>query len=332
MLTKGFVLFLLFSTLLADNGCTGPVQVRSEKDVNDIRHCQTFEGSITIQNASLGDEINLSQLQQVHGDLVFDNNPNMRQIILASLRQITGQLKIQNNLELKRLDLTQLGVVRSLEISVEPSLDAILFPSGLSQIESLTVTDTLANRIEGIMASEIKDIHIANNKNLQKINLSHLQQVGNMTIAANAVNASLDISALTSIYHGDFRNLEKVIGLEKINQVTGGLSFVANGFSSLALPNVTRITGTLTVSNNLQLGNLSVPHLALLGGALSLSNNSQLTEIKVPGLEQVDGTVDLTGNFDRVDLPSLKDVRGGMNSTSSKEVLPRAMNSPVNQT
>lgn len=105
-----------------------------------------------------------------------------------------------------------------------------------------------------------------------------------------------------------------------MNQITGDLSFVANSFSSLSLPNITQIAGTLTVSNNLQLRNLSVPQLQILGGALSLANNTGLSSVNVPKLQEVDGTVDITGNFDKVDLSSLVDVRGGLNvQTSSNQ-------------
>jgi hypothetical protein len=114
--------------------------------------------------------------------------------------------------------------------------------------------------------------------------------------------------------------LAKIEGLNKVQKVTGDLSFVANTFSSLSLPNITQIAGTLTVSNNLQLHNLSIPYLQLLGGALSVSNNTQLSKVDVPRLQQVDGTVDIIGNFDKVELPSLMDIRGGLNvQTSSNQ-------------
>ncbi|GAN08236.1 GPI anchored cell surface ascospore wall assembly protein [Mucor ambiguus] len=301
------------------SSCTGPIQVKSNQDVDALRNCQVVDGSIAIQNlSSYGDIINLSQLQQVHGDLVFEGNGDLTQVVLASLKQVDGKLIFQNNRQLERLDLTQLTSVQSLDISVGPALHAILFPSGLSQIDTLTVTDTIATKIEGLTTSKIKDVHIANNKYLKDINMNHLQQVnGVMTIAANSPNLTLDLSSLSNIYQGDFRDLAQLIGLNRVHQITGDLSFVANSFSSLSLPNITQIAGTLTVSNNLLLKNLSVPQLQMLGGALSLANNTQLSSVDVPKLQEVDGTVDITGNFDKVALPSLVDVRGGLNVQTS---------------
>ncbi|KAL9539481.1 hypothetical protein MBANPS3_010229 [Mucor bainieri] len=310
------------SSSSSSSSCTGPIQVKSNQDIDALRNCQVVEGSIAIQNlSSYGDIINLSQLQQVHGDLVFEGNGDLTQVVLASLKQVDGKLVFQNNRQLERLDLTQLTSVQSLDISVEPALHAILFPSGLSQIDTLTVTDTIATKIEGLTTSKIKDVHIANNKYLKDINMNHLQQVnGVMTIAANSPNLTLDLSSLSNIYQGDFRDLAQLVGLNKVHQITGDLSFVANSFASLSLPNITQIAGTLTVSNNLQLKNLSVPQLQMLGGALSLANNTQLSSVDVPKLQEVDGTVDITGNFDKVTLPSLVDVRGGLNvQTSSNQ-------------
>lgn len=190
----------IYSALAASSSssCTGPIQVKSNQDVDALRNCQVVEGSIVIQNlSSYGDIINLSQLQQVHGDLVFEGNGDLTQVVLASLKQVDGKLAFQNNRQLERLDLTQLTSVQSLDISVEPALHAILFPSGLSQIDALTVTDTIATKIEGLTTSKIKDVHIANNKYLKDINMNHLQQVnGAMTIAANSPNLTLDVMCI----------------------------------------------------------------------------------------------------------------------------------------
>lgn len=198
--TTGFILLLFTSSVLC-GGCSGPIQINSGQELNGIRGCQVFDGSITIQNMTLADDLlNLSQLQQVHGDLIINGNADVSQIVLASLQQVDGQLKFQNNRQLKRLDLTQLTSVKSLEISVQPALDLIQFPSGLSQIETLTVTDTIASKIEGLTTSKMKDITIANNIYLRDINLNHLQQVGGViSISANSPNLSLDVSYCCSL-------------------------------------------------------------------------------------------------------------------------------------
>jgi hypothetical protein len=203
---------LLFaqSILCGNNsGCKGPFQIKSGQELDNIRNCQVIEGSITIQNMSSStDLLNLSQLQQVHGDLIIDGNSDISQVVLASLKQVDGQLKFQNNLQLKRLDLTQLTSVQSLEISVQPALDMIQFPSGLSQIDTFKVTDTIASKIEGLTTSKMKDIYIANNVYLKDINLNHLQQVGGViSISANSPNLSLDVSCAIVIILLGTRNL-----------------------------------------------------------------------------------------------------------------------------
>ena len=198
---SALTLLLLSQAVFAGKECQGPLQIKSGSDLDSIRSCQVIEGSVTIQNMTSASQgvLNLSQLQQVRGDLTIEDNGELSQVTLANLRKVDGKLVFQNNRLLSRLDLTQLTSVQSLEISVQPSLESIQFPSGLSQIESFKVTDTIARRIEGLTANKIKDVHIANNVYLNDITLNHLQQVsGVMTISANSPNLTLDVSRVFS--------------------------------------------------------------------------------------------------------------------------------------
>lgn len=108
---------------------------------------------------------------------------------------------------------------------------------------------------------------------------------------------------------GTFRNLAG-ISLKELRQVSGDISFITNTFTTLELPSMTGIAGTLTITDNMRLDNLSLPSLTHLGGALSVAGNNELTTVNAfPRLEEVDGTLDIVGNFDQVELPVLADVR-----------------------
>jgi hypothetical protein len=186
---------LIVQVYSASSSCTGPIHIKSQSDLDSIRSCQEIDGSVYIQNITTDSVLNLSQLQHVRGDLIISGNHDVSQVVLASLQQVDGQLKLQDNSGLNRLDLTQLTFTQSMELSVDPLLDTIRFPSGLSQIESLTITDTGAEKIEGLTMSKIKHVNIANNAHLTDINLNHLQSVGGvLSIAANSPNLTLDVS------------------------------------------------------------------------------------------------------------------------------------------
>lgn len=180
----------------AGDGCHGKIEIKSMREVDSIRDCQVIDGSVTIQNiTSAQDSINLSRLQQVRGDLVIDGNSDLAHVVLANLKQVEGDFKLQNNRQLKHVDVSQLTTVKSMEISVQPALDAIHFPSGLSQIDSFKVTDTLISKIDGLTANKMNNINIANNVYLKSVNLGRLQKVGGViSIAANAPGLSLDVS------------------------------------------------------------------------------------------------------------------------------------------
>lgn len=66
------------------------------------------------------------------------------------------------------------------------------------------------------------------------------------------------------------------------------------------------------VDNN-QLNKISMNQLSIVGGTFSIGNNSNLASIDgFPKLEQVRGSIDLSGAINKVEIPALQDVRGGM--------------------
>ncbi|KAG0743940.1 hypothetical protein G6F57_005600 [Rhizopus arrhizus] len=276
-----------------------------------VNGCQTVEGSIYIQNFTANEIINLSGLQRVHGDLIIDGNRGLTQIILVNLAQVDGELKLKDSFLLKRIDFPKLTSVRSLELSILPLLETVQFSQGLSEVvDAITITDTAIKAIEGLTVNKVGNVSIANNVNLTRIDLSHLEQInGVISISANSPHTILDLSSVSSLFQGDFRHVATLLGLNRVQKATGDLSFISNQFATLSLPNVTEITGTLTVSENKQLTNMSVPNLRALGGALAISNNTNLISITGPNLEIINGSIEITGCFEKIDLPKLSNVQ-----------------------
>ncbi|KAI8983006.1 hypothetical protein BDB01DRAFT_760802 [Pilobolus umbonatus] len=297
--------------------CSGQANIKAIGELDSIKNCQSFDGSIMISNLTNTDTLKLPQLQSVHGNLIISGNQDLALISLGSLQQVDGQLKLENNRELTKLDLSSLTSAQSLEISVHPSLGTIEFPAGLSQLGSLTITDTMAAKIDGLKMTKLKDVSIANNLYMKELTLNTVEQIdGLLSVSANSASLNLDLSSLSTISQGEIRNVA-TLDMDKVTEVSGGLSFISNSFTTVSLSNCSTILGTLTVANNLQLTNMSVPVLQHVGGAYALSNNTQWTEISAPKLQQIDGTVDITGAFEKLDLSGLTDVRGGFNIQTS---------------
>ncbi|KAI8347661.1 hypothetical protein BD560DRAFT_493127 [Blakeslea trispora] len=331
-----FVLVICIQCIIATIPCSGTLEIQSQQDLDELRLCQVFEGSITIRNKSLGEQMSLPLLQRVAGNLVIESIPDLNQIILAGLRKVDGQLKLHNNLALKQLDLTQLASAQSLEITSEPVLEAISFPSGLNQLEKLVIVDTMINHIDRLTANKIKEIEIRGNKQLEKIVLNSVEQIPEtIKISANGPNAVLDLSGLSQMASGEFKNLHKVTGLDKISHVSGDMAFISNSFSTLAISNLTHMEGTLSLSDNHLLNQLSVPQLEQVGGAFAMYNNNQLHQVQAPRLRLVEGVVDLVVKR----CPAMKSTNSGQSHKAvnshvdpmSSILSPNSSNKPVCQ-
>lgn len=78
---------------------------------------------------------------------------------------------------------------------------------------------------------------------------------------------------------------------------------------------------SLSFVNCSSLTNISFPKLTQVGGTFLIANNSQLKTIGGFGsVNTVGGSIDWTGAFDNASLPSIQDVRGGVNVQSSSSI------------
>ncbi|KAG0171354.1 hypothetical protein DFQ30_001109 [Apophysomyces sp. BC1015] len=318
---------LLYATSYVAAGCIGDLKAGSQSELDSIKSCMTYKGTITIENTGATD-LKLDGIELLEGDLVISDNSALTRFTLPALEAVNGVVKFQNNKLLNTLDMRKLAGLRSFEISVHPALNLLSFPTGLSQAERFMVTDTTVTQINGLKLSSIGDMVISNNIYLKSLAVGNLTQLkGSLTVTANSQALNLDFSSLLALNDGSFRNLAG-IDFSSLSRISGDISFISNTFSSLSLPKLSDVAGTLTLSNNMQLSNLSMPQLRHLGGALSLGGNHHLEVVDAfPSLEEVDGTLDLTGSFDDIQLPHLNDVRGGLNvQTSSNRFLCDGMN------
>jgi len=113
-----------------------------------------------------------------------------------------------------------------------------------------------------------------------------------------------------------FRNASEV-ALPSLKSTDGLLGFYANHFTSFIAANLTS-TGGLVFAANENLMNISLPSLETVKGVFQIANNTALKSVDgFPKLKSISGALDFSGNFSKVDLPALKEVRGGFNLQSS---------------
>ncbi|KAK4509537.1 uncharacterized protein ATC70_007889 [Mucor velutinosus] len=309
-----FAAILLISNVQA--ACQGDIVVVTQQDMDQMRNCKTYGGNILVDNSGVP-ELKMNGVELLEGDLIISNNNGLQKLAFPKLQGINGQLKLVNNKLLSTIDMKQLYAIRSLEVSVHPALNDLKFPAGLSQAEKIIIADTTITKVEGFKMTSVKDVEISNNIYLKSLSFGNMTNLGNILVSANSPSLRLDLSQIDGVREATFRNVAQ-ISLDNLKKVLGDISFISNSFESLEMPAATDISGTLTLTDNINLSNLSMPQLAHLGGALSVGGNTKLTNVNAfPNLQQVDGTLDITGGFDEVQFPALSDVRGGLNVQTS---------------
>ncbi|CAO3662736.1 unnamed protein product [Rhizopus stolonifer] len=292
--------------------CSGELKVTTQLDLDKARICKTYSGNIIIDNSGAGD-LKLHGVELLEGNLLVTGNDALQAFSMPNLQGVNGEIRFANNKLLASLNLAKLYAVRSFEVSVHPALNELRFAAGLTEAEKITITDTTVTRVDGLKMKSTQDISVSNNIYLKSFGLTNTTSVNNVLFSSNSPNLRIDLAKVQSMRESTFRNVAG-LNLDGLSRVLGDMSFISNSFDTLDMPSVTEISGTLTLTDNMQLNNLSMAKLSHLGGALSVSGNNNLASITAfPNLQQVDGTLDITGGFDEVQLPSLNDVRGGLN-------------------
>ncbi|KAI8074431.1 hypothetical protein BC940DRAFT_231244 [Gongronella butleri] len=299
--------------------CSGDIEIKSQEDVDQLKTCRIFSGNVVVDQTGLM-EFTLRGVELLEGNLIIHSNDGLQKVNMPHLQAINGQLRLTSNKVLHTLNMPMLSILRQFEMSVHPALKDLRFPMGLNQVDQFTVTDTTITRIEGLNMNRIRTLSVTNNIYLKQVSAANLTRVmGHITLSANSAALVADFNKIRELDVGTFRNLAG-LGLKDLSMVTGDLSFISNSFEQLELPSLSRVAGTLTLSENIRLSKLSMPTLSHLGGALSLASNTELASINAfPKLEEVVGSLDIVGSFHEFDLPALADVRGGLNVQTSSD-------------
>ena len=177
---------------MAQSSCSGDIKVQSQADLDPIKSCKKYTGSISIDKVSSVD-LSLPGVAQVDGDINVLNNEALARLSFPQLQAVNG-FKLENNRALSKLELSSLMAARSFVVAVHPSLPAISFPAGLSQVSKITVTDTTIARLEGLNMDRADEIVIDNNMYLKNLVARNLSEVTNsMAISENSPELTLDV-------------------------------------------------------------------------------------------------------------------------------------------
>ncbi|QQS27588.1 MAG: HYR domain-containing protein [Sphingobacteriales bacterium] len=319
---------------------TGNVTFNSQTDLNAFtgpggcRYIQ-ITGDVTLNGNHATDPItdlcNLQDIVTITGDLTFRQftNPlNPSVLSLANLETIGngsgtdlltigGSLADQNtmftNIDFPKLENLISG---SIIITFNPGLTAIDMPLLESVTSSITIN--------------------TNGMFVTSINLENLETVGGGILlnnnAANAINASIDLSSLTTVGTDiDLTRTADATSFELPSLISIGddLYFRSNASTSFDAPLLHVVDGDIEFSNNAALTSIEFPTKFSSGtGSLNINNNTSLQTVDI-GIISTSSSVTIQTNGTGVTAITLKELVSVGNDLTMNNTVAHAVNATV---
>lgn len=244
----------------------------------------------------------------------------MTAISASNLEEISGEFGLSQMTTLTDLTFPRLVKADSINWVTLPALRGLSFTTGLQEVKSLYISDTLLTSLDGIDLQVADNIVITNNRYLMSINM----QLGNVTeaitLGQNNKDLAIEFPNMMWAQNMTIANCSE-FSAPSLEAINGSIGFYFSTFKNLTAANLTEVGGDLTFVGNNELTNISMPLLTSIGGGFNVANNSALDTVDgFPALETVGGAVNFDGAFTSIELPKLNDVRGAFDVLSSKNL------------
>ncbi|EHY55726.1 cell wall protein Ecm33 [Exophiala dermatitidis] len=308
--------FALASSVLAATSadvCDGPsVTIASTADATQIASCEKYDGDVIIDPSASG-TLAINGVQQISGDLICNNATQLTAITSDQLNSIGGTFNLTGLTILSTLQFDSLTAVNKINWVGLPALQSLNFNQGVSKSNTVYISNTQLNNVDGIELTAVSSIDINNNPYLTTVNVNDLTNVTTaLSFSANGRDLEISFPNLQDAANLTFRNVSKV-DMPSLANVGGSMGFYSDSFETFSAPNLTKTGGTLAFVDSPNLSNLSFPSLTQIGGGFLIANNTNLKAISgFPKLKTIVGALDFAGTFSSVSL-SVTDVRGGSN-------------------
>ncbi|KAK2739115.1 hypothetical protein FQN57_006681 [Myotisia sp. PD_48] len=296
------------------SSCKGSKSIENQEDANGISGCRTYDGDITIEDVVKAD-IRFDQLERLRGSLKSKNS-SITMLSAPKLATIDDSFTLSALTALTALEFDSLTSVNTIDFEALPKLQSLGFTKGVTKADRVRITNTDLYNLNGIDLESVNDMEITNNPHLTEVNVNQITNAtGYINFAANHKDLKITFPNLQTAQNMTFRNTSSV-QLPSLEKTDGLLGFYSNFFEDFIAPNLTS-TGDLVFTDNSVLTNISLPILKTVKGAFQIANNTALKSVTIPKLETITGALDFSGNFSKVELPNLKEIRGGFNMQSS---------------
>lgn len=283
--------------------------------------CDVIDAKVTVDEGVSGDLI-INGPKQLKGDFIVNNATKLISLSSTSINAIGGTFQLQNLELLSKLDMGALRTMNEIEFIKLPQLSTITFgTSGVTKINSIRITDTFISDLSGLNVATVENFQIDNNKKMTTFNSDLVNITGQLIINNNGNNMEITMKHLELAAEIQISNV-KAFEVPALTLVTESIKLDTNpeliSFSAL---NLTKITNDASFINNKKLTNISMPLLTSISGGFTIQNNTAMDSVEgFPKLQTVSGAIILRGDFDKVELPALKDVKGSVTVTSTTDI------------
>lgn len=231
--------------------------------------------------------------------MICNNATQLTAITSDQLNVIGGTFSLTGLTILSTLSFDSLTGINKINWVGLPALQSLNFAQSVDRANSVLISNTQLNNIEGIDLTGVGSLDINNNPYLTSVNVNSLKNVTTaISFSANGRDLEILFPNLLNAANLTFRNVSRV-DMPSLATVAGSIGFYSDSFESFSAPNLTQTGGTLAFVDSPNLANLSFPSLTTIGGGFLIANNTDLKSIDgFPKLKTIVGALDFAGTFD----------------------------------
>jgi hypothetical protein len=238
-----------------------------------------------------------------------------------TLTSIEGSFELENCERLNSVQMDSLRSINQLTMIRLTDLRQLVFGTeGVTSASAVRVSDTHLDSLSGLKLATVESISIDNNNRLTSFESDLVNVTTELIINNNGDGFEISLPLLEAAAEIQIANV-KLFEVPLLEKVSGSLKLDRNPeMLSFAAPNLTSVVNAVSFLNNKVLANISLPVLTEISGDLTVVNNTKLTEIDgFPEVETVRGAIQLGGNFDSVEMPALRDVKGSVTVSTTTD-------------
>jgi hypothetical protein len=300
--------------------CTTDVKVT---EPTPVIGCQVIDGDLII-DSELAGEVLLNTVETVKGDFKAMDS-SIVSISSPTLETVEGAFNLTDLAFLSSVNMDALRNLNKIGLLRLNSLTSFTFgTTGVTSATDVEVITTNLGDLSGLNLATVRTMKIATNDRLENFNSDLVNITGPLIVEGNGLASGrmlgINMTRLESASEIQMSNVRE-FNAPQLSTVKQSLKFINNPLlKTFNGDNITEIGESLTFDENDKLTNISFKLLTSISD-MTIRNNSNLLELAdFPELTTIRGALLLAGAFEKVDLPSLEEIKGTADVTSTTDI------------